>query len=205
MNIGRWIMDVVLGLRNFFCVGLKRQYKRKQFNRYAVAGEDLELDGISNCKAEKAGQIRIGNHCRVFGTLQTQGDGRIQIGDHTCIYRKTVVGSVNSITIGSCVIISNHVHIYDNNNHPTSPKVRREMCMTGFDGDAWRWVYADSAPIIIEDNVWIGEYAAVLKGVTIGTGAIVASHAVVTKDVPPYTIVAGNPARVVKELENDEI
>ena len=77
--------------------------------------------------------------------------------------------------------------------------------MGGFEGDPWRWVHADSAPIVIGDSVWIGEYAAILKGVTIGTGAVVASHAVVTKDVPPYTVVAGNPARVVKELENDEV
>ena len=76
--------------------------------------------------------------------------------------------------------------------------------MEGFDGDAWKWKYADSAPIVIEDNVWIGEYSAILKGVTIGTGSIVASHAVVTKDVPPYTIVAGNPARVVKEIAHGE-
>lgn len=77
--------------------------------------------------------------------------------------------------------------------------------MGGFEGDSWRWIHSDAKPIVIGDNVWIGEYASVLKGVTIGTGAIVASHAVVTKDVPPYTIVAGNPARVVKELEDDEI
>ena len=149
--------------------------------------------------------IEIGNNSRVYGQLISQGDGRISIGSHTCIYERTVIGSVSSISIGCCVIISNHVHIYDNNNHPTSPRIRREMCQNGFEGDSWRWTHADSAPIVIEDNVWIGEYAAILKGVTIGTGAIVASHAVVTKDVPPYTIVAGNPARVVKEIENDEI
>ncbi len=184
---------------------LKRSYKRKQFVRYAQFGENLEVGTISVCKADKPGLISLGNHCRVYGALQSQGDGTIRIGDHTCIYRKSVLGSVSSITVGNCVIISNHVHIYDNNNHPTSPKIRREMCKNGFDGDPWCWTHADSAPIVIEDNVWIGEYAAILKGVTIGTGAIVASHAVVTKDVPPYTIVAGNPARVVKEIENDEI
>ena len=55
-------------------------------------------------------------------------------------------------------------------------------------------------PVVIEDNVWIGEYATVLKGVTVGRGSIVASHSVVTKDVEPYSIVAGNPAKKVKEL-----
>ena len=101
-------------------------------------------------------------------------------------------------------MISNHVHVFDNNNHPTSPKTRKQMCLDGFDGDRWSWKYSDSKSIVIEDNVWIGEYAAILKGVRIGEGSIVASHAVVTKDVPPYSIVAGNPAKVVKSLEYEE-
>lgn len=78
------------------------------------------------------------------------------------------------------------------------------MCMNGFDGDSWRWSHSASKPVVIEDNVWIGEYAAILKGVTVGKGSIVAAHAVVTKDVPPYSIVAGNPAVVVKGLEHEE-
>ena len=56
-----------------------------------------------------------------------------------------------------------------------------------------------SAPIIIKDNVWIGMSAIILKGVTVGEGAIVAAGSVVTKDVPPHTIVAGVPARVIKK------
>lgn len=205
MSIERGLLDIAVKARNFFYIQLKAHFKRKQFMRYAHLGENFEPGALSGCVAEKPGKIWIGDHCRVFGILQSQGDGEIRIGDNTCIYRKSVIGSVQSIHIGSCVIISNHVHIYDNNNHPTSPKKRREMCMGSFEGNPWRWVYADSAPIVIGDNVWIGEFAVILKGVTIGTGAIVASHAVVTKDVPPYTIVAGNPARVVKELENDEV
>lgn len=182
---------------------IKERVKRKRFQKYARAGRDLDLCGKSNCVADVPGSIRIGDHCRVFGTLQTQSGGEIQIGDHTCIYLNTQIGSVERITIGSCVIISNHVHIYDNNNHPTDPDVRRKMCMEGFDGDPWRWHHAEAKPIIIQDNVWIGEYAAVMKGVTIGEGAVIAAHAVVTKDVPPYTIAAGNPARVVKELNHE--
>lgn len=184
---------------------LKSAYKRRQFVRYAKFGENLDVGPLAICKADKPGLITLGNHCRVYGRLQSQGQGTIRIGNHTCIYRKSILGSVTNISVGDCVIISNHVHIYDNNNHPTSPRARREMCQNGFEGEPWHWSHAASAPIVIEDNVWIGEYAAILKGVTIGTGAIVASHAVVTKDVPPYTIVAGNPARVVKEIENDEI
>lgn len=179
---------------------IKCGIKRKNFKKYAECGQDLDICSRSDCKADKLGNIRIGQHCRIFGRLESQGNGRITIGAHTCVYLRTVIGSVSSITIGNCVVISNHVHIFDNNNHPTSPAIRHRMCEEGFEGDAWKWKHAASAPIVIEDDVWIGEYAAIMKGVTIGKGSIVAAHAVVTKDVPPCTIVAGNPARVVKEI-----
>ncbi|MNN74185.1 putative acetyltransferase [compost metagenome] len=62
------------------------------------------------------------------------------------------------------------------------------------------WECVKHAPITIGDNVWIGFQAAILKGVTVGEGAIIAAKAVVTKDVPAWSVVAGNPARVVKEI-----
>ena len=182
----------------------KRRYKLSRFHKYASCGAELDVSPKSNCSADQSGCIVIGDHCRIWGRLESQSGGKITIGDHTCIYDRTIVGSVSQISIGKCVIISNHVHIYDNNNHPTDPQVRMQMSMGGFDGDPWKWIHAESAPITIGDNVWVGEYAAILKGVTIGEGAIVASHAVVTKDVPPYAIVAGNPARIVKELTGYE-
>jgi maltose O-acetyltransferase len=181
---------------------IKKYFNYKTFKKNAHCGEGLELDHTSDCAVDVPGSVTIGEKCRVFAHLYTQNEGKITIGDHTCIYRDTVIGSVSEIKIGSCVIISNHIHIYDNNNHPTSPEVRRQMCLEGFDGDAWRWDRSVSAPITICDNVWIGEYSAIMKGVTVGEGSIVAAHSVVTKDVPPYSIVAGNPARVVKSLES---
>lgn len=204
--MGKHSFSILEGIRAVASIPnrVKACYKKKQFQKYAVAGEGLELSPRSNCHADTPGNITLGKHCRIYGTLESQSGGKIRMGDNCCIYNDSILGSVNSITIGNEVIISNRVHIYDNNNHPTDPRVRRQMCRGDFDGDAWRWHHADNAPVVIEDNVWIGEYAAVLKGVTVGKGAIVASHAVVTKDVPPYTIVAGNPARVVKELAHEE-
>lgn len=78
------------------------------------------------------------------------------------------------------------------------------MCKSGFYGALWQQTESACAPIVIEDNVWIGARSVILKGVTIGEGSIVACDSVVTKDVPPFTIVAGNPARVVKHIENDK-
>ena len=197
-------MIVILKAINNLLNDIKRKERYKNFKKYSEFGAGLDLNTHANCSADKQGMIKIGEDCRIYGSLESQEDGKITIGDHTCIYSKTHIGSVDSVTIGKCVIISNHVHIYDNNNHPTSPEVRETMCMGSFDGDAWRWRYAASAPIVIEDNVWIGEYSAIMKGVTVGKGSIVAAHSVVTKDVPPYSIVAGNPAKVVKTLENKE-
>lgn len=192
------ILKLLKGIPNY----VRRTHNYRKFNKYAEVGNDLDLNARSDCYADHVGTIRIGNHCRIYGRVLTQDNGEITIGDHSCIYERSFIGSVASIHIGNCVVISNHVHIFDNNNHPTSPDLRMQMCMDGFDGDAWRWRHSDSKPIVIEDNVWIGEYATILKGITVGRGAIVAAHAVVTKDVPPYSIVAGNPAKVVKFLEH---
>ena len=62
------------------------------------------------------------------------------------------------------------------------------------------WGCVNSQPIVIEDDAWIGMNCIILKGVTVGRGAVVGAGSVVTKDVPPWTLVAGNPARVIKEL-----
>ncbi len=183
---------------------IKKLYRKKQFDTLSLHGKDLEINHKSACSAEKPEQITIGDHCRIYAHLYSQGNGKVTIGNHCCIYEGTVIGAIDSICIGDYAIISNHVHIYDNNNHPISPTTRKQMCQDGFDGDAWKWKYAASAPIVIEENVWIGEYSAIMKGVTIGKGSIVAAHAVVTKDVPAYSIVAGNPAKKVKDIENDE-
>ena len=123
------------------------------------------------------------------------------IGNNVFMNYNSFIGSMEAVTIGNDVIIATNVRIFDNNNHPTSPTQGEMMSHNDFYGELWTWKYAEHKPVVIGDNVWIGEFSAILKGVTIGKGSIVASHSVVTKDVPPYVIVAGNPARVVKRLE----
>ncbi len=177
---------------------IKLIWKRRKFKQIAEVGDNLLLCPRSNIFSLK-GNIKIGNNCLVYGTLYSMDDGKITIGSNTCIFENSFIGSQENIVIGNCVIISNNVKIYDNNNHPTDPEVRHKMCMDGFVGDAWTWKHSTILPTIIEDDVWIGERSTILKGVTIGRGSIVASNSVVTKDVPPYSIVAGNPARIVKE------
>jgi acetyltransferase-like isoleucine patch superfamily enzyme len=107
--------------------------------------------------------------------------------------------------VGNHVLIAHNVNIVDTNSHEI-PHIERaeryiELITKGYPVEK---ASIQTAPITIEDYVWISFNATILKGVTIGKGAIVAAGAVVTKDVPPFTIVAGNPAVVVKTLEEQK-
>jgi len=107
----------------------------------------------------------------------------MRIGDRCSIGDRTEIHCGDSITLGNEVIISWDCLILDRDYHSTNGNL--EQC----------------APVRIEDRVWIGCRAIILKGVTIGEDAVVAAGAVVTKDVPSKTLVAGNPAQVKKMIK----
>lgn len=110
--------------------------------------------------------------------------GKLILGKNSYM-NESLIQCANSITIGDNCAIAGDVLIQDTDFHP----------ILGADGKP----KPISKPIKIGNKVWICAKATILKGVTIGDGAIIAAGAVVTKDVPPYTCVAGNPARIVKE------
>ena len=174
---------------------------RREFAMNSVHASDLVVRFTSHCTAQNKYDIVIGKRCEIKGQLFSFEGGKILIGNNVFMNYNSFIGSMEAVTIGNDVIIATNVRIFDNNNYPTSPTQREMMSHNDFYGELWTWKYAEHKPVVIGDNVWIGEFSAILKGVTIGKGSIVASHSVVTKDVPPYVIVAGNPARVVKRLE----
>lgn len=108
-----------------------------------------------------------------------------------------------AITLGDDVVISWGVTIVDHNSHAVAWEDRASDVLDWGRGHK-DWSSVKILPVLIEDKVWVGFNAIILKGVTIGEGAIVAAGAVVTKDVPPHTIVAGNPARVIRNLAEPE-
>ena len=120
---------------------------------------------------------------RLFSSvfLSVRSRGKLTLGNGYISSNSHII-CTNSIEIGNDVAIADGVQIRDSDDHDIL-----------YDG------YKKIAPIKICDHVWIGQRATVLKGVTIGEGAIVAAGAVVTKDVPARSIVAGVPARVIKE------
>ncbi len=170
----------------------------------ALVGKDTRLYKTSICKnlSGVRENIRIGDRCVMLGSLSAGKNGMVRIGDRSYIGDHTGIGAMDKVIVGRYAIISSYVRIMDNNNHPTDPQARMQMSLSDdFFGEQWNWDCAASAPVEIGENVWIGEFARVCKGVTIGRGSIVAASAVVTKDVPPYCIVAGNPAKIVKQLK----
>ena len=185
----------------------KLLYKKNLFKKNATFKgniEDVRIGITAFCQnmTKCRDNIVIGKCCDIDARICANGkNSYIEIGDYTTIRYRSVIGAIEKIIIGSYVIISNNVTIYDNNNHPTDPEIRKKMCKTGFYTDMWNWENSSHKPVVIKDNVWIGEGSTILKGVTIGEGAVVGCKSVVTKDVEPYTVVAGNPARCVKHLK----
>ena len=127
--------------------------------------------------------------------------GRCTVGDFT-LMNGALIMAEEEITIGSHCLISWNVGIADSDFHPLDPVLRMQdaIALSAFYPDKPERPKIETRPVHIGNNVWIGMNAVILKGVTIGDHSVVAAGAIVTRDVPPRTVVAGNPAKVVKEL-----
>ena len=142
--------------------------------------------------------IELGEYVTLYGTIQSQSGGKVKMGDYTRIGRGSSIRCLENIVIGSYTAIADKVVISDNGNHPIDPVFRRKMKEDALDGDMRLWKHSDHLPIVIGENVWVCEGARINRGVTIGDNAIIAAGAIVTKDVPANSIVAGIPAKVIK-------
>lgn len=147
----------------------------------------------------KKENVIISNHVELFGTIKVSKNGKLHMGEWSILGTNSIIDCVNSITIGMDTAISNDVIITDNNAHPINPEYRRKMRHTPHGSIDRARSRSVSAPIIIGENVLVGEHSRICKGVTIGDNAIIAASSVVTKNVPANSIAAGNPAKIVKE------
>ena len=133
-------------------------------------------------------RVTLGRYCR-FGHqvfLETCHEGRIELGSHVTVNSGCVIVSYARVQIGDHCLIGEYTSIRDA-NHGTAV------------GQPMRCQDHVAAPIVIEDDVWIGRGSIILKGVHIGTGAIVGANSVVTSDVPSMAIVVGAPAKLIKQ------
>jgi acetyltransferase-like isoleucine patch superfamily enzyme len=165
----------------------------------AIIHETAEIANLLKNKIA----ITVGANTHIRGQLLVfWNGGTIQIGAWSFIGEGSRIWSQSSISIGNHVLISHGVDIHDTDGHPIHWHERRMDSKAIFSGSYLLPTTTVSAPIVIEDDVWIGLKSTVLKGVRLGRGAIVAAASVVTKDVEPWTIVAGNPAKEVCRLDD---
>lgn len=160
---------------------------RVRLRRATSLGRRVQLRGRPAVVNE--GRMTIGDRVRLVSTVATLElvalpTGHLEIGDNVFVNYGTSLVSSAHLKIGNDCLIGTHVTVMDCDFHRVEDK-------------AWD---PTGKPIVIEDRVWLGNRSMVLKGVRVGHDAVVAAGAVVTKDVPPRTVVAGVPAKVVRRF-----
>lgn len=163
-------------------------------------GKGWKLYGLPILQKHRRSQLEIGDFLELRSTVRSNplgpnhpcilstrsADARLIIGDHFGMTGGTIVCE-QAITIGSYVTVGCNTVIADTDFHPLDPQRRRVAPLDG-----------RTAPVVIEDDVFIGMQSIILKGVTLGKGCVIGAGSVVTRDVPPGAVVAGNPAQMIR-------
>lgn len=179
----------------------------RRFERLANIDPSCWLGANAWCLSymqNKKPQITIGKDSVIRGVLRIEAGGEISIGEDSYIGDDCILDSASRIEVGSFTMLAHGIHIFDNDGHPLFWEARLEQSRAYRSGKAHLAPRLDMASVHIGNHVWIGFNSFISKGVTIGDRSVVAAHSVVTKDVPPDALVAGNPARVVRILTNIE-
>ncbi len=193
----RPLLQLVLAIRGlyyfiarvFVCEPLFKAYCT-QYGRHLRTGVFLHW-------VQGKGRILIGDNVLIDGkctftfAVRYSANPTLSIGDNTGIGHLCAFTVAKQITIGKHCRIASQVQMFDSPGHPNDPDLRLTGAPASDD---------DVRPITIEDNVWIGSRAIIFPGVTIGEGSVIAMGAVVMSNVPPRTLVAGNPARQLRSL-----
>lgn len=186
----------------FFLNRLRLFVKKRIFHKNCVVlgrGHKFGLlAGISLSHGSVKEDVIIDDGVVIYGNICSQNHGKVYIGEFSYIGGRSKILSVNDIRIGARCWIADNTVICDNNNHPVNPDYRFYASSTSEFDDSRSWRHSDNAPIVIGKNCWIGTNVRIQKGVTIGDNSIIAACSVVTKNVPPNCIAAGNPAKIVK-------
>lgn len=159
-------------------------FKRELINWYAWFLKILP--GFLGCKIRaKLLPITIGRYSYIWDNVQIDYPRKLNIGDNSSINRGTILNCGGYINIGHDVLIGPNVTIYSQNHgYKTKGRLIR---MQGYEYDE----------VVIEDDVWIASNVTILPGIRVGKGAVIGAGAVVTKDVAPYSVMVGNPAKKI--------
>jgi acetyltransferase-like isoleucine patch superfamily enzyme len=188
------ICKKIKSIKLYFFIG----YKSRLFKQF---GKNSTIKQHSTDIGEKYISIGSNSHIGDYGRLTAYSyynytkqsfTPQIIIGDNCSIGEQSHITAINSIHIGNNVLTGPRVLITDNAHGASADDIldiapnKRELVCNG--------------SVIIEDNVWIGEGAMIMPNVKVGKGSIIAANSVVTKNIPPYCIAAGSPAKIIKKL-----
>lgn len=190
--------DGLLPVLSTLSARLRSEALRRQYGYPAGFLVEAGTAWLTGPHASIGQGLRIGRRCRIETISSHNGivyTPHLKIGNRVSMNDDVHIGCIERVEIGDNVLMASKIYISDHNhgnyNGPTqdSPLVPP--------GER----HLSHAPIVIEENVWLGEMVSVLAGVTIGRGSIIGANSVVSRDIPPYTIAVGAPAKAVKKFD----
>lgn len=164
------------------------KWRFKNFGWRSILHKCNMLTNPQNISIGERVIIRKGARLEVVGNTPSK-ETKLIIGDNAAIQFNFHCGAAISVVIGKDVVIGGNVYITDHDHcfdNPLLPVRKNSELIT--------------APVSIEDGCFLGEGCVILKGVTLGKRSVIGANAVVTKDIPPYSVACGNPAKVIKDI-----
>lgn len=158
------------------------------------------IDIRGKCAIDFGKNLTTGYHCRIETYPVNKKAIVLKFGNNVQLNDFVHIAARSNVEIGNNVLIASKVFITDI-SHGTYSGIGNHS--SPLEAPAARLL--TSKQVVIEDNVWIGEFVSILPGVTIGKGSIIGSNSVITKSVPPFSIVVGNPGQVIKEYSFDKL
>ncbi len=166
-------------------------------------GNNSVINGSIDMRG-RAGKVKVGDNCVIDGYIVSNRDeSELVIGNNVFVGGQSLVDCSVSIHIEDDVLISYRCMVLDHDGHSLSYGMRKKD-LENYRKNMHDWSPVKMAPVRICKGAWIGAASIILKGVTIGEGAVIGAGAVVTKSIPAWNVAAGNPARTIRCISDDE-
>jgi acetyltransferase-like isoleucine patch superfamily enzyme len=163
-----------------------------RFGRGVTLERGVIIDGLSTDGMEIGDNVLIGPYCVIRASLLSHLGKGFHVGRNSSLDAYSFVGAGGGVWVGDRVIMGQHISFHaENHNFDLVDRPIRDQGVTG-------------KGITIDDDCWVGSNVTFLDGVHVGTGSVIAAGAVVTKDIPPYSVAAGIPARVINSRQRAE-
>lgn len=167
-------------------------------------GNDVQITNEASISPN--GKVILGNRTWISGSITMfphNSNCLVEFGEDCYLGNQSRIWCAKKVYIGNRVLIAHNVNIFDTTTHPIDKNQRyqHELVVKQYGMPKEKWNTIEEADVFIGDDVWIGCNCIIMKGVTIGSGSIVAAGSVVTKNIPSNVMVGGNPARVIKCLK----